>query len=44
MKEQAGLQMYARVILFGEILLQDIAKKPNMLMNTAKSEICPVPL
>jgi len=27
-----------------EILLQDIAKKPNMLMDTAKSEICPVPL
>jgi len=26
------------------ILLQDIAKKPNMLMDTAKSEFCPVPL
>jgi len=26
------------------ILLQDIAKKPNMLTDTAKSEICPVPL
>jgi len=30
--------------LFGEILLQDIAKKSNILMDTAKSEICPVPL
>jgi len=30
--------------IYREILLQDIAKKPNMLIDTAKSEICLVPL
>ena len=32
------------VLGFRGILLQDIAKKPNMLTDTAKSEICQVPL
>ena len=34
---------HGNIFIWG-ILLRDIAKRSNMLLDTAKSKICPVPL